>query len=755
MTAASGPNRSSIAPPDAEHGPDDVAPATSPARRWWPRWLSVATVVVVLGSWTIGYWVAAVVFHVGWGLALPIAVGAAVGIARLLHPWRDIAPYQPAPGENAQLLLALLLVIAWPVLYDLGTGTLGAIAVLLLATRFATSRIKATAPGDDLRLIGTVVVIAAAGLLAALAWPLAIGLTVAAGVTSALRPTWPDRLFARGVGPGTCDDGRTRWGRGDLPWVNSALLAAFGAIIAIWVAGFGPFWNGDNAYHLNKAEHYARLPWSFAPQDFMYGVDGLDHFPYVNFLNSYEPLLGVVGRFTGLGAWDATFALAVPLVAGLIPFAVRDAGRGLGVHRAGLAGGVAACVLSISPSIDATFFASVSIGKMIGPVLLAPLLLGAAGRFVQRPTGQTAGLVILATIALLATSPSHSAAALLLIVAFTGIAAARWRRDARAEGRSSSSVAIIAAPLVFLMSFAAFARFFQDRADPVQQSIAVVFDITDGWMAWRLAYGDTAFWQVPALALGATVTAVWFAPAAPVVRRSLGAAVALVYVLMLPGVFDLVVDDILDLRGYSYRLFGSFFASALIGFALSGADRSRFAPLSVGVAVLAIGLSGPEVAPTPLGQYREQGPRVWRAPMAWPFEAGAPADEREAADRMLAATPVGGRFLAPDNVEMIATAGSIDRYPTYVRQQFVQSFVVDAGTPPAFRAAERSLLDRAVNGTGGPASARELARALRLVDVDTVCVDPGSDPSLSRALSEDFRPAGSSSACQLWVSEEP
>ena len=69
------------------------------------------------------------------------------------------------------------------------------------------------------------------------------------------------------------------------------VLGVLGAMIAIWHVGGAPFWNPDNTYYLNKAQHYADAASTFEVRDYMYGVEGVTHIPLGNILSSYEPLV--------------------------------------------------------------------------------------------------------------------------------------------------------------------------------------------------------------------------------------------------------------------------------------------------------------------------------------------------------------------------------------------------------------------------------------------------------------------------------
>ena len=729
----------------------------------WRRALSVQTFIVVLASWTIGYWVAAAV-GIGWALAVPVAVITMGGMTVGLRPWRDVAAYLPAPGENLQLTAALVLVVLWPLLYELGSWVLAILAALALTVRLVLSRRGGASLIDDARLVALLAVFAGTAIAVAVSVRLGLALVVAASLVAVLRPTWFEELFSlahrrsgRGDPGDAPEDDELEADRPwDRPWMTTALLLCFGVIIAIWVAGYGPFWNGDNAYHLNKAAHYAASPGRWAPQDYMYGVEGLDHFPYVNFLNSYEALIGVLSRLTGLSPWDLVYRGVVPLVSVLAPFAARFAARGLGIRRAGLAGGLCGVALIISPSIGATTFASLSIGKMIGPLVLAPILIGTAALVVSRPSARHAALAVVATIALLATSPSHIMSAGILLAAFSGTAAWnawRERRDASTAWWRTAAIAL--APLAFAGAFALFARAWQSQADPIQERLAAVFTIPDGTTAWEiggLLAGPPISWMTAALLLGSTIALVWFASHQVAQRRALGAAFAVAYGLMLPIIFRVVVDDLLDLRLYSYRLFVVFFAPVVIGLGLAAVDRSRLGVLTACAIVIAIGLAGPSIEGSSLVYFRPQSPKIWEAPLNWPAGNDASTGDKASANRLLAATPLGGRFLGFGAVEEIATARSTNRFPTYVRGQFVRSFTLDAGTPDAFRGEERLMLENAANASPGPPlDVEELVLALDAVRVDAACVAPDSDPLLSEALGRDFERVEVTPSCDLWV----
>jgi hypothetical protein len=305
----------------------------------------------------------------------------------------------------------------------------------------------------------------------------------------------------------------------------------------------------------------------------------------------------------------------------------------------------------------------------------------------------------------------------------------------------------------------AFARFFQGRADPIQEEVAAVFRIrgaVDAWSLGELLELRAVNWQTAALVLGSTIVLAWLALREPVERRAVGGAVAAVYGLLLPGVFGVLVSDVLDLRQYSYRFFVVFFAPMIIGLALAAVDRSRLAVLTTAAAVIAIGFSGPSIVGRDVGRLRPLAPKVWEAPANWPGGNDAADADEESADRLLAATPEGGRFLATKDVEGIATARSTDRFPTYVREQFIRSFDIDAGTPPEFRASQRRLLEAAVNGRRGPErTVEELIAALDEVEIDAVCAGPDTSPALEDALAQTFQQTEQAPSCVIWTRGGP
>jgi hypothetical protein len=238
------------------------------------------------------------------------------------------------------------------------------------------------------------------------------------------------------------------------------------------------------------------------------------------------------------------------------------------------------------------------------------------------------------------------------------------------------------------------------------------------------------------------------------IRRVMGVLIFVLFALLFaPWTFDLLIDDVLGLNHFAWRFFWALPGAWFIGVALASADeRKRLGLLTLAAAVLGLGISGPRIKYTGVEPLRSQHATLWKAPLAWPSEAGAGAAVEHAARATVEATPVGGRYLAPPRVEELATGLQVARFPTYARLSYVMVARNDPDVPPEFFANERLLLGAGMAGaTPRGADAAAWRNALRTVDVDTVCLDDRTATGLRRVVMNEYRSLGSAGLCELWT----
>jgi hypothetical protein len=711
--------------------------------------LSLETLISIYGSWTVGYWVALGVGR-GWATAVPVALAVGALVAALQWRW-PTGRERSTSDDLGPMLLVLCLVILWPVLFEMGRGLLAVAAAALLATRAGVLLGRGDFDRRDAQLVIMVLVAAVLTVAFWLNWAIVVLLLGLGSLLAIAKPQLVDRLHAPAIG-GT--DVIHRHHHAGNRILAGLVLAISGAMIAIWHVGAAPFWNPDNTYYLNKAEHYADAASTFEVHDYMYGVENVTHIPLGNILSSYEPFVGLGAALADRSAFDVMFRGVVPLAMFLIPFAARYAARGVGFGRADLVGVLAATAILLTTATATTsLYASASLGKRVGQLVFVPILFGAYGRLLREPKPGAAMVATLAAVCCVGVSPSLGIAASIVAAAFAAIAVWEVWSNRAAVVSTSARLLTVAAPFLFLAGFSLFALAFQQGGGPAQLSVGYrQFD--EPRQAWVLAFGPTQDTPLTVFfLLGALGTALVVRSSARI-RRVMGVLIFVLFALLFaPWTFHLLIGDVLGLNHFAWRFFWALPGAWFVGVALASADeRKRIGLLTLAAAVIGLGISGPPLKHTGAEPVRSQPVRLWKAPRAWPSEAGAEAAVEHAARATVAATPVGGRYLAPPRVEELATGLQIARFPTYARLFYVIVARNDPDVPPGFLAKERLLLGTGMAGAT-PRGADEAAwrNALRALEVDTVCLDDRAATGLAHIVMNEYESFGSAGLCELWT----
>jgi hypothetical protein len=703
------------------------------------------SLIYAYGAWTIAFWMA-LALGLGWYFALCffVLIGASlIGALRRL----PAAPFD-ASSETADtpaLALILIVVVLWPIALDLGRAALVASVALFVVLRAVLPLLRGGFTRDDARVfvLGTVAALAAGAYF--VGWWALVALLSVVALVSILRPETSAWLISSRRRIETrCES------RFESQPISAAILAALGTLIAVWFVGW-PFWNPDNTYYLNKAEHYTASPISFPVRDYMYGVSGATHYPFGDILSAFEPLIGVGASLPGVTPSSLLFRLVVPLSMLLVPFAVRYAARGLGVRRANLVAGFAAgSVLLMTAANTTSLFGSASHGKSIGRVVVIPLVIGACGVLLRRRDVRSALTATFAVICAVGLSPTLAMASVVIVPAFA--AAGLWEVCAmRSRGirARAQTLVCLASPVGFLVAYSLFAQRWQRSAGSSQ--LIFGFSTNDPRQAWErasLSAGGTDHFLTILVIVGSIAIFPLVLTSAQL-RRAAGLVVLLLFgILFAPWSFDRLVNAVPEFSAFGWRLAWALPTGLLVGLALANVDARRTVGLvTVIAAMTAIGLSGPELS----GSVYEPIPvDVRRAPVVWPWDAGTPAVLQDTARALVDATPKGGRFLAPPAIEEVATAIQRERFPVYARLVYAEAVGQANGTPSAFLTEERLLLGRGMTGTPQDADAARYLEALERLEVSTVCVDERTDDGLRRAVTRTYVARGSAGRCELW-----
>jgi hypothetical protein len=702
--------------PDADRAVRNVAHRkASEHHRWVSRAaFSLNLLIYGFGSWTLGYF-AALALGLGWYFAVAFAIVAAGGIVLFALRWP--LPTVNTSNEQADavpLSVVFAVVLVAPVAFDAGRGVLVAAAGAFLVVRMLVPALMRRIDESDIRLVTISAIAALATLAFSWSWTVFVVFVCAIAIATIALPRSVPWFAGPDVGSDAdpeVPDAPTSVGQAQSTFLprpptlaSNLILAALGVLLGVWIIG-AQFWNPDNTYYLNKAEHYAESTRLFPIRDYMFGFDEATHYPYGDIFSSYEPLIGALSATTGASPATVMFRIVTPAMMFLLPFAARYAARGLGLRRANLVGGFAAAALILMTAHQGpSLFASASLGKTIGRLVFIPLLIGAAGNLLRRRDPGSSLAATLAGACSVGLSPSLAFAAAFILVPFT-VAGVWDLRPSRTHPIRSRlpELASLAAPLALIGIYSLVAYVLQERAGSSQYLFGGRYP--DPRAAWDYGVGD---------------------------HRS---------------------HILLDLEYFAFRFTWAIPVTVLIGIALANADRRRrLGLLTVAAATLGLGLSGPDGVPAQV--YFSIDADVRDAPRVWPWDAGIPQGLREAADAVGAATPDGGRFLAPPSIEEVATATQLGRFPVYARDHYV-AIVGAESAPRDFFVDDRLLLARGMAGRQQPGeSAPRFAAALDRVEVDTVCVDQNTAPNLRQAVTTSFVERRSAGLCDVWVRRE-
>ena len=707
--------------------------------------------VAAFGCWTVGYWIALAV-RSGWAVAVPVSVAFGVVVRARGRSGSDDGRWPDAPTDDLRstedirpVVAVVATAFAVPLLLDAGRGVMVVASAALLGWSVVAQVVSRRSLRPVAPLLAALAGGAAATAAFATGWWLAAALLGAAGIIVVVRPELVDAVPGV-VRAATAPDhhGERRLSTAG----QTVALLVLGIAIGVWYMGTSAYWSPDNAYYINKAAHYGDSPWSFEIQDHMYGVDGVTHIPFGNILASYEPLIGTLAELLGVSAFDLLFTIVVPLTMGMIPFAARAAARGMGAARPGLVGAVAGALVLVATAASTVSLAVTgSLGKLVGSLVVAPVFLGALAALARAPSKLTAGRASLASVALVGVTPSLAMSGLLVALCFA--AASLWPAIRRPRmDLTIQEVALRCSAAAFLICHAGFAKVFQASAGDAQLS-AGFRSFAEPSEAWSFAYGpDESNLLTVFFVLGATLVVPLALPDAST-RRAWGFVLFGFFGLLFsPWGFEPLVDDVLDLNHFAWRFFWALPATVIIGVVVATVARaSRFGSLVSVAAVIVLALSGPSLD----NVLRPQAVRVWERPHVLPWESGATPGLLSATESVVAATPTGGRFLAPSRVEEVATAMQTDAKPTYVRPHYVTVALNDEAVDETFHAEERLLLGGGANGRARQTTRAEWTRALDVVDVHTVCLSDGAAPTLRAAVEQGYERGQQTTYCQIWT----
>lgn len=693
----------------------------------------------------------ALAFGCGWMLALPLSVLAfgavqfvlsrdgtdAAGGDELLR--RDDQP------DTAALLVVLVMTLTWPAIYQWGRPALLAIAAAGFGVRLLVPLVRGSFGRAEIVLLGGVLIGCSTGALVDQSWAGWTAVVVAVTAVVIIAPT----RIRLDVGGGETPT-PTRWPRSFTSQqhrlASSVLLAGFGLLLAVWNIG-STFWSPDNTYYLSKAARYGEDARHFGVDDHLFGVEGLRHVPFGNLLSAFEPAVGVVARVSGLSPSTVLFNIVTPGLMLLLPFALRWSARRLGQRHADLVAGIgAASILLMTELASYNLFATASLAKVGGFMVLVPMLLGSMASLAARPNRRAAILALLVCIAAVGASPSLGLATMLCTGAFAAAEVMGLLRPHHARtnaiGRSSRNRSWIFVPTIFAVGYALFARAFQESAGEAQFT-GGFFPLADGEAAWNLAQlkGSPSVLTLGLMSAAILLTLPLLAR--PEQRRGHAMLLfGLFGVLLAPWTYELIVVDALEIDYFAKRLTWVIPLPLLLGVVVAGFDtRHTMRWLTIASALLLFGASGQSIEGTPLVFLRPAVVDVTVSPRAWPWEADNFVD-RDAAYRILELTPAGGMYLAPEKIEGMATAlrQGVDANPTFAREQYLQTLAADPTTPESFLADERLVLYAAVSGE--QRASASVIRSLELLSPDVVCLAPPAIDELVDAVALRYDSAG-------------
>ncbi len=674
--------------------------------------------LVGFGIWTVAFWLS-LIFSLGWVPAVVIFAVLCAGAWQLLDRPRPIVKrFGEISGGSNEAIIAAALFWWFVAQGDESTWvnrSLVAVGIGLIAWLGRRSNAD-----------GSTAVIAMASVAA-----------VAMAVTYVLSWTW-FVLAAIGVAvaaialtmSGSVHGESTRTRRSIAPTTVATL--ATGALLAIYVAVTSDP-NPDDIYYVNKAAHYAQSPWRFYFEDHLFGVEGVRHLSTSDFFSSYEALIGVGAGLTGTSASLFRAVVVAPVAAFAIPIAFGYASRALGSHRPDLVAVVATMPLLLYRvnGDSLLLIDKIAQGKGIVALISIPALIGACFRLADKVTARRILVLFATTIGVFGLTGSAAAAAIGMI----GACLLAWFVVQRfALGRAGL---LMGGAALVLLAFGAVGFLIEPHTDFSKAESAEFALAEDGWIRRVIAAGrDVTLSRgvLNALIPGALAAAMFLAPNRRA-RLFFGFLGLIVFgVVFNPVFYGAVITDLLGLNWLAWR-FGWMLPTGLAIGIVADALIDRYG--MAGRTLTGVGLAVLLLAATPL-------------PIRW----GRPTHDVNAnwlasAEQVIALTPDGGRYLAPQPGELAVAVMSPDVHPTYGRRLYLDE--VPLWDPPAeFEYEARSELRLWIGGD--PRAAGDPAELLAIVEVDTVCLPASLRPTeLGQAVQADYSLRFENSRCDVWT----
>lgn len=641
--------------------------------------------VLLLASWTLVYHLSLLTdLPAGWALAVEIAL-----LAGLLVSWRAAVRRGGGRGDDAR------------------PARVGAAATwltprrdrLLVWTAAATAVAAALLMAVDARGLAWVVLVAC--------WLVAAG----AGATRAAgriglrdeRPPPADWLAARTGGRVTAPR---------LAWAWAVLLAGLSTLVR------KP--NPDDAYYLSMSQWVVDHG-TFPLRDTLYSDL---RFPMIGWppMASYDALVGVVARAGGAHAATVEYVLVPPIATLLAVLALWRLLRWWRVPAVPVALSLGLLFLLLAGSGDSyatagnLFVTRLWQGKVILACLLVPLLLVQGLRYAERPDRRAAAWMAAGGVA--AVGLSTSAMFVVPLVALGVVsplaAAGRWR----AAGAGFAAMA--AYPLACGVVTKAVGGH-----SPDDFGARELYRFDPAWFGHQVYLtGVPAVVGVGAVLAGALLLR------RPAAALTTGVLVLVVGVTLVPGVTRLGYD-LLGLGPTLWRVTWVATVAALVGVAAGSLAAWRGprllavgAPLAVLALLAALG--------TPVTSSRAG--TAWQAPPHWQR-----SPESLAAARLVVAEREPGDVVLADTDLSITLSVLTTRVKAVTTRDYFMDYLRDEpgfGFHQRLRLYRFANLDRSKGQTYDPDA---VARALRGVGVDQVCLRRPAQPRLAFLLERGYR----------------
>lgn len=654
--------------------------------------------VVVLASWTVVYHLCLVLrLGVAVALALEVAVLAAAGV--LLRPRRP--PPDPAVEPAT----------------DLGGRTAAAGARPVVPTEHGDTASGGAGSAPTLE-----VVLLAAGVVSALAaavvvalqevWPLAATLWLgAAGSGVALAVIRARRLG--GSPPGLArDHGASEPGRGVVVALTWAAGLAGLSMFARWP-------NPDDLYYVNLSQWIVENG-TFPVRDTIFSdqVFPMSSWPPIA---SFDSLAGTVARVTGVHAASIVYLVVPPVATFLSVLALWRLQRQWRIPAIGVATSLAMLFLLFDGGTGYAapgnlFLTRLYQGKVVLLCLMVPTLLVYALRYVERPTRARARWLLAGGVA--AVGLSTTAMFVVPLLALAGAAPLVRLRPRRAlVGFLSMAAYPLASGLVTLALGGRSADDFDSRR---------LFRFEPSWFGPEILRDGV----VALIAVAAVLLAAFVLPhrAARLTAGLLAVAVGITFV---PGVTQ-VGYDLVGLGPTLWRVSWILTIAALVGglgalasrFLAERFDRRLGVAVPVLVALLLVGFGQP-IWTADVGVTLDSTPQWKRAPSTV-----------EVATQVIDAAAPGDVVLAPREVAITITVLTTE-VKTVAPRAYFMDYLRDE---PGFAYDERLTLIEFVDGAPDPPDAAEVVRALRVLDVDEVCLPVDVPARTALLLEQGYEP---------------